>query len=279
MVAAEARPRPLMKPAQASRLAAGALLATVEAARGDHPLLDWLILTAIARRPGPASIATVAAVLRLSPEAMGRRLARLQRRGCCTLVPAGVEVCHAGLGAPGAMAQAFVAYEQVRQLYYRLRDLELWRSPAPARDIPGDAPPDAKVMAVFVRLLGDYVLRSVDAATPPGGDVEAQLMLLAILRANTWHLAENGDFAPDALRRPAAIDSLTERLGVPTVTARRLLAEGRCALQGRGLVAPADLLAQPAWTRFTSASLYGLTQMLSGLDDLGVLADWEARRA
>ncbi|MET0272820.1 MAG: hypothetical protein ABW360_07500 [Phenylobacterium sp.] len=278
MMAAEARPRPLMKPAQASRLAAGALLATVEAARGEHPLLDWLILTAVARLPGPASIARVASALRLSPEAMGGRLARLHRRGFCTLVPAGVEVRHAGLRAPGASAQAVVAYEQVRQLYYRLRDLDLWRRPDCAQDRDGAASPDASVMAVFVRLLGDYVLRSVDAATPPGGDVEAQLMLLAILRANTWHLADTGDFAPDALRRPAAIETLAHRLGVPTVTARRLLAEGRCSLEGRGLVAPADLLAQPAWTRFTSASLYGLTQMLSGLDDLGVLADWEARR-
>ncbi|MET0271770.1 MAG: hypothetical protein ABW360_02140 [Phenylobacterium sp.] len=232
------------------------------------------------------SVNALANSLRLPHETVRRRILRLAALGRCVVTPNGVYIPQAVFSTPGYEAVSWGDYELVRALFHRLRDLAIL--PPPAGSAPPEGPPP--VLAV-VRALIDYVMRALDDVRKGAGDVMAAVILLGILRANTEHLPDRPrrgagapeDFIPDADRRPVSAVSLAARLGLPRETVRRHVArladQGECLRRPDGLVVPSDIHLRPGGVLFSPTNLANLNRMFAGLDELGVLAAWEAERA
>jgi hypothetical protein len=59
----------------------------------------------------------------------------------------------------------------------------------------------------------------------------------------------------------------------------RLVEQGECLRTPDGLVVPSDIHRRPGGVLFSPTNLANLNRMFAGLDELGVLAAWEAERA
>jgi DNA-binding Lrp family transcriptional regulator len=294
----------------AGRLTVAFLLDFVEIGRGDRALIDAVVMLAmvqanvapVAREPElqrtyaayadavpdemrrPTSISSLANSLRLPYETVRRRVADMQRRGLCVVTPAGAYVPQEVLSHPEHMVAVFRTYDLMRTFYYRLHDLGLIRLPTPPDVTPLD--PVEQVRAIM-RLLGDYVLRTVDAITVYGRDLVTGMILLGIFRANTGHRLDPDEGADNGLlsdeeRRPISVAALALQLRLPAETVRRhvtqMLQDGMCIRVRRGLIIPLASLTGPNPLRLVDENFGDLMRLFTSLAQLGVLAAWDAAR-
>ncbi|HEY8617186.1 hypothetical protein [Phenylobacterium sp.] len=310
-------PQPLSRLRTVGRISVGFLLDLVRLGRMDRDLLDALILIAIvqanvapvardadlSRAYGDydalppddmrrrVSVSAVAHSLRQPYETVRRRVAALAAEGACAVTPAGVYVPGDTLHTPAHRQMVLETYELIRTLYVRLRALDALPDLPRPELADGAVPADGAPVRAAVRLSSDYVLRIVDFMTQHVGDLITGLTLLTILRGNVEHFPdilnpeqEGGveSFAPDALRRPMRISSVSERLGVPEETVRRhatrLVAQGYCVRTPEGFVTPAAVLARPRFIQLMGENHANLRRMFEGLARLGILAAWDGAR-
>lgn len=295
----------------AGRLTIGFLLDFVEIGRGDRALVDSILMlamvqanvTPVVREPElqraygayedavpdalrrPTSISSLANSLRLPYETVRRRVADLARKGYCVVSPAGAYVPQEVLSHPEHMTAVFRTYELLRAFYYDLHDLGFMRLPTPPEVVPLDG---ADQVRAIMRLLGDYILRTVDAVTSLGRDFVSGLLLLGVFRANTEHVRgagvgrEGDGLLEDSLRRPVSVAALAARLRLPAETVRRhtreLVEQGLCARVSGGLVISTAVVAKPHTMALIDENFSDLSRMFAALAQLGVLAAWDAAR-
>ncbi|HEX6858932.1 MAG TPA: hypothetical protein VF138_01855 [Caulobacteraceae bacterium] len=131
-----------------------------------------------------------------------------------------------------------------------------------------------------LRLSTEYLLRSIDLMTEVvGGDLVKGLIFMAVVQANIQHIvnddaisqtySEATDRVPDEVRRPVSVHALSVSLNIPYETTRRyvnkLLTEGYCIRVNRGLVVPAEVLAQPHVTAVLKRNFSNLQRLITGL--------------
>lgn len=293
-----------------NRLAVAFVLDVVSLARAGGHLLDTLLLSSIVQANlalisrytdlqvayadlaspppdelrRPVSINATANSLRLPFETVRRRLRNLAAQDRCRFVEGGVIVPQSALASPTYVTNAFAVYERLRAFYYEMRDRQLLDALSPLTTAYEGRIP---VRAV-ARLTSDYVLRVVDPLVALAGGLLNGVLLLEVFRGNVEHLGPDaperralapGEPLPDRLRRPVRLGVLADRVGLPTETTRRHLAD----LIRRGLVAkvqnefitPGTALASPGVSRFMDVNLANVQRLFAGLSQLGVLAFWD----
>ncbi|WP_374470918.1 hypothetical protein [Phenylobacterium sp.] len=309
-------PLPLPRLRLAGRVGAAFFLDLVALGRGPLDLLDSLILIAIVqanvstltRDPDVAvtyadydavppddlrrrvSVSAIAHSLRLPYETVRRRVARLAGFGALVTTPTGVYVPGVLLHSPAHRDNTLASYAAVRDFYYRMRDLGV-ATGLPRPDRAAAAAPPVPVRAV-VRIVSDFALRTVDLLTAHVGDLVRGLIFLTVLRCNTEHLPDEesgtdddgaAGFVSDGLRRPVRFVTISERLGLPEETVRRhankLVKDGLCVRQAEGLVAPAAVLARPAFQQFMTDNQMNIRRMFEAMARLGVVAEWDRMAA
>lgn len=223
----------------------------------------------------PVSVSAIAHSLRLPYETVRRRLLRLARTGACEIFPEGVIVPARELASPEHTAALIAVWEQLRQLYGRLRDLGLFDVlvPPDVRARPADAV-DEPVRAV-IRIASDYMLRAIDNITHHFDGLISGFVWFAVMSANREEL---GVADEDALR-PASVSAIAARLSAPVETVRRhandLIEAGLCERVRGGLVVPAEVMAHPDAVRALQANFTDLQRMFTGFAQLGVLGEWD----
>ncbi len=130
----------------------------------------------------------------------------------------------------------------------------------------------------------DYFLRLVyETSVAFDGDLTCGIIFLALVRANTQHLAEtvqlsysmNNGVIPDEVRRPASVKSISDSLNLPYETVRRHLGKLRAAgycerVAGRGFVIPEQVLLRPEFKGVISRNHSYFQQMISRLQRAGL---------
>jgi hypothetical protein len=295
-----------------NRLAVPCILDATMATRMDRDFLDALIVLAIiqanvgplSRDPGlqlayaaydtpppdavrrPVSISAVAHSLRLPYETVRRRVLRLAGAGTCEVSDQGVIVPASALNSPEHFAAMLVVWEQIRKLYCRLRDLGLLDDIAKLEvdGQPGAAPP----LRAAARIASDYMLRVVEMMSRELGGPVAGIIWFAVLRGNTERMPDSltgeagvsaEDFVADDQRRPVRMSELARGLRAPHETIRRyaaeLIAEGLLQRTGKGLIAPAAMLARPNAVQAMRGNFTDLHRMYQALGQIGILAEWD----
>ncbi|MFC3078987.1 hypothetical protein ACFODL_12885 [Phenylobacterium terrae] len=235
----------------------------------------------------PISINAVAASLQLPFETVRRRVVHMAEKGLCEITHRGLVVPESQVVPAAHVAILETNYRAVRGLYLRLRTAGCL--PPPANSPPAPAAPPLRAVA---RLSSDFVLRLVDPMIRTAGSLVGGLTLLAVFDLNTRRIPdeERGDeragpdgFVPDALRRPASVREVAERLALPYEQTRRRLAafaaEGRCTRAGEGYVLSAQNLARADMLQAYRTSYGSLQRMFAGAGELGVLTEWEQELA
>lgn len=295
----------------AGRLTVAFLLDFAEIGRGDRTLVDAVLMLAMVQANiapvlretdlqrayaaysapvpdglrRPTSVSSLANSLRLPYETVRRRVADMARRGLCVVTPAGAYVPQEVLSRPEHMAGAFRTYDLLRTFYYELYDLGVM----PPKEPPeGPLLEPAEQVRAIMRVLGDYILRSVDSVTATGRDMITGLVLLGVFRANIEHRMslEEGlpgaAMLPDGDRRPVSAAALAARLNLPAETVRRhaaqLVAQGECVRGPHGLLVTSGIIDRPQVLGLVHDNFTHLTRMFSSLAQLGVLAAWDAAR-
>jgi DNA-binding Lrp family transcriptional regulator len=285
------------------RLAAPCILDAVMVGRLDREFVDALILLAVvqanvaplmrdrdAQRAyasydapppdelrRPVSINAIAHSLRLPYETVRRRVMRLAKSGACEVSAHGVVVPARELASPQHMAALLGIWEQIRRLYYRLRDLgvldalvEPHDRSRPAADV---APPPLRAV---IRIASDYMLRTVDNVTRQFDGLISGLIWHAVMSANREHLEAGVE---DGQPRPVRTAQIAERLAAPAETVRRhvveLLDAGLCQRVRGGLVVPAEVLGRPTALQAMQNNFADLQRMFAGFAQLGVLTEWD----
>lgn len=233
----------------------------------------------------PASIHAIAESLRIPYETARRRIGRMAEQGACLIGENGVIVRSAVTSSPMFRQGCQLQYEQLRDLYFRLRTAGVLEPPETEHaPFEGPSPP----LRLVGRLVVEYVLRFTEPVRRHIGDVITGLVLMDMIQANTAHLPDTeagtevelaGGFVPDARRTPVSASALAKRLGVPGETVRRhvieLLERDLCRKQPRGYVVPAEVLARPLFVQFVGDNYANLTRLFAGLGEYGVVATWE----
>lgn len=131
-----------------------------------------------------------------------------------------------------------------------------------------------------LRVSTEYMLRSIDLMTQAvGGDLVKGLIFLAVVQANTQHVAsdevmtqaysEADDMVPDETRRPVSVHALSVSLGIPYETTRRyvnkLLEEGYCVRVRRGLVVTGEVLKRDNMVAALKKNFANLQRLVAGL--------------
>lgn len=223
------------------------------------------------RRARAVSVHAVAISLGLPYETVRRRVAKLVELDSLGATDAGVWVRETVFIQPAQIQANLDNYALVRRHYRRLRELDVLTPPR--RTVPfTEGPP---VLAV-VRILIDYVLRSVQAMRRGDADIIDVVVLLGVMRANVEHLPDRPRPGASGRPRPVSALALSAQLGLPRETIRRRLARlvetGDCLRTEEGFVAGpkggAAFLGTPQ-------NLANLRRMFALLDELGVLARWE----
>lgn len=294
------------------RLAVGFLLDVIAIARGKAHVLDTLLVSAVIQanveeinRRGdlqvafaqsdepppdelrrPVSMNALSSSLDLPFETVRRRIKALVRDGRCILVEGGVIVPATVLAEPQYAADAYRAFERIRQFYYQLRDLGLLRDlPPPTVSLS----PNVFPIRAVARLAGTYVLRVVETLAKVGDLIDG-LIVLEIFRSNVEHLAAEPGPAPGGMfgddeRRPIAVTRLAARIGVPQETVRRhvsdLMARGVVRRLRGGLIVPLEQMAgvnlnlRPA----IEANFNNLHRLFAAYSQLGVLQVWDSAQS
>lgn len=229
----------------------------------------------------PVSVNAISQSLRLSYETTRRRLQRLAEDGACEIGPHGVIVPARVVSSPEHMMALMRIWEQIRQLYCRLRDVGLLDEMIPpderARWQPVTAEPPIRAV---MRIASDFMLRLIDNVTGQFGSLIAGVIWFAILRGN----AEPAPGLPvgldaDSPPRPVRVAELAARLAAPQETVRRYAAElaeqGFCARTRAGYVVPAEVLGRPGAMKILQDNVTDLQRMFTAFGQLGVLAEWD----
>ena len=130
----------------------------------------------------------------------------------------------------------------------------------------------------------DYMLRLLhETSVSFDGDLTSGIIFLALIRANTQHLAEatqrqyslERGVIPDDARRPATVKSISDSLNLPYETVRRhlgkLAAAGYCVRSnGRGYVATERVLQRPKFSGVLTRNLGHFHQMMDRLHRAGL---------
>lgn len=297
-------PPPLATIQTVNRLVAPCIIDGAMAGRTGRDFFDALILTAVVqanvaplmRDPEsqrayaghdapppdelrrPVSIHAIAQSLRLPYETVRRRVTRAAKSGVYEISTLGVIVPARELASPQHVAALFSIWEQIRRLYYRLRDAGLMDSLVPPED-RGQCSPASEAQAplrAVIRIASDYILRVIDNVTGQfEGGLIPGLIWYVVMSANTEHL----DADDDGDRRPVTVSQIAERLDAPPETVRRhvlgLIEAGLCQRVRGGLVVPAEVLAAPNALQVMKTNFFDLQRMFAGFAQLGVLAEWE----
>ena len=237
----------------------------------------------------PVSVSAVANALRLPYETVRRRVNYLAGRGLCQITPKGVLAPSAVLSSPMYVALLSAHCQVVEDLYNDLRDIGFLPAPDPAVE---RFPPETPPFRAITRLSADYALRLMEYLTLRIGDVTDCVLFLEILNANTdgFTIEERrrtpgGDlaFLDDAMRKPIPVAALAAKLSIPAETARRhvlwLIDAGRCVRVTGGVIVPAAAFDTPQFGEVLRDNAAFANRLFAGLAPLGVLADWEERRA
>ena len=279
---------------------------TVEITRGDHELLDALILTAaldanmtpVKRAPDlrstyggaetsapdrlrrPVSINAVAQSLNLPFETVRRRALKLAGAGLCVIGAQGMVVPRDAVTLPSYLAAQRARYDRAREFYKALKA---------AGALPaGDAAPvlspraDPRVR-VANWAFSEYVLRACSDLIALTGNVMSSRVLLELVLANTRALPTEAlaGWANDPLRaaRPVRIAALAGPLRLPRETVRRHLRMletlGFCHRWPDGVVAVAPVSIRPRLAALAKANQANVQRLFAGLHQSGVLADWD----
>jgi hypothetical protein len=242
----------------------------------------------------PVSVHAVASSLRWPYETVRRRVAKLAAGGLFQITSQGVYAPRAVLTTPQYEAGLRANYDLVRALYFTLRDLGPAHDPLQGVEprpgpLSGCEPVAVRTVA---RAAAEYFLRLVDPMTEHFGDLSAGLLMMGIVRANTdslsVHEEATGPLAsspllPDEVRVPVRLSDLAAALNMPYESVRRrvgvLLDENRCERKGAGVIVPARTLARPELGGVVRQNRVHMRHMFSSLAQLGILADFEVRRA
>lgn len=166
---------------------------------------------------------------------------------------------------------------------------------AAAAPAPCQAPSDASASTpshthdlgearAAARISADYLLRTIRLLMDAhDGNVLDALIFQAIAQANVAHLRPAVDAAagqalpgppPDDQRRPVSILAVATGLGLPFETTRRhvkrMIADGRCARQGGGIIVPASALSSRRAGAAATANLANLRRCFRDLAKAGV---------
>lgn len=129
----------------------------------------------------------------------------------------------------------------------------------------------------------DLVLRMIyETSVAFDGDLTGGIIFLALIRANTQHLAEavqlefshSHGVIPNRARRPASVKSISDSLNLPYETVRRhlgkLQAAGYCERQpGRGFVIPESVLLKAEFVAILDRNFASFQLMMSRLQRSG----------
>jgi hypothetical protein len=285
-----------------NRLAAPCILDAVMVGRRDREFQDALILLAVVQANvaplmrdrdaqlaygaleapppdelrRPVSAHAIAHSLRLPYETVRRRLLKLARSGACEISADGVIVPARELASPEHMAALFAVWEQIRRLYYRLRDLGLLDELVAPQARSRPAPETAEPLRAVIRIASDFMLRVIDNVTGEFDGLISGLIWFAVMSANCEHFEGLDDDGP---LRPVPASDIARRLDAPMETVRRyangLIEAGRCQRRPGGLVVPREVLAQPQVLQAMRTNYTDLQRMFAGFAQLGVFAEWD----
>jgi hypothetical protein len=279
---------------------------TVEITRGDHELLDALIMTAaldanmtpVKRAPDlqsayggartsapdqlrrPVSINAVAQSLNLPFETVRRRALKLAAAGLCVIGAQGMVVPHSAVTVPSYLAQQRARYERARGFYQALK--AAGGLPASA-EAPASPPPADPLVRVANWAFSEYVLRACSDLIALTDNVMTSRVLMELVLANTRALPTEAlaDWAKDPLRaaRPVRIAALAGPLRLPRETVRRhvqmLETLGFCQRRPEGVVAVAPASTWPGLAALAKANQANVQRLFAGLRQSGTLADWD----
>jgi DNA-binding Lrp family transcriptional regulator len=233
----------------------------------------------------PVSVNAIATSLHIPFETVRRRVASLTDAGVVKALAGGVIVPQGPLNSAFYRAGAEAHYRLVRELYRRLRAIDL------LADLPQAPPPwelAAKPHRLVIRLSSDYVLRLAEPITTRVGDLFSGIVLMDLIHANTEHLpdTEGGDndlnpegFVDDSLRKPVRVATLSARLGAPQETVRRhlgkLVEAGFAEKAPQGYLVPARALTAPGFVQFMQDNQVNVQRLFHALAEFGVTTAWD----
>lgn len=284
------------------RLTTAYLLDTIAIARGREDPIDSLLAAAIVQAnvaeithraeaqeayvvndevPSddvrrPVSVNAIAVSLGLPFETVRRRVNKMLRTGFCRAVDGGVIVPSSMLATPLYVTGAFQSYERLRAFYYQLRDFRLLdRLPEPTVELSANNFPVRTVS----RLVGAYVLRVIETMGLHG-DIIDGMVLLEIFRSNVEALPQDRPgIMTDDERRPVSVNAAAARLGLPSETVRRRVADlierGVVERVRGGVIVPTRILSDPRLAAALSANAMNLHRLVTSLARLGVLKVWD----
>jgi DNA-binding Lrp family transcriptional regulator len=154
-------------------------------------------------------------------------------------------------------------------------------------------PDDAAIARVVARLSSEYALRAFQLLIELYGDVRAGLIAQTIHAANTAHVdarTEEGLAAAgwdgmlaDEARRPIGVARLAESVGIPFESTRRivqrLIDNGTCRREKRGVIVPASMVERPQTIRAVNANVGYVRKFVRDLDALGMAEPYELATA
>lgn len=179
--------------------------------------------------PGAISVRAIAQSLDLAYETTRRQVGALEAAGLLARVgEAGVRISDAPTRPRIGRARGRLA--ALRALVADLKGLNFEFDPGPL----GPWMEDDALAARLSDLLDDFILRVLEAGVEPYGSMLDAVIFSALVVANAEAITYDPELAatyawsdsppPDALRRPATITELAERLGLPHETVRRRIA-------------------------------------------------------
>jgi DNA-binding Lrp family transcriptional regulator len=234
----------------------------------------------------PVTMHALSESLRQPFETVRRRIHRLLEQGEVERRPEGLIVPARALSSPECLRTAALVCERLRRFYEDLADRELLAPLPGATVVLGRATVPIRVAA---RLVSDHMLRVVERAVTPLGDLVDGLIVLEVYRCTFEGLlapseVEGRDlFLPDHPCGPVSVNRVAGRLGLPHETARRrinsLIERGICRRVGRGLIALPKDFAEAHFDAPRRARAASVQRLFAGLSQLGVLELWNVERA
>jgi DNA-binding Lrp family transcriptional regulator len=284
------------------RLSAGFVLDTVQISRGGGDVVSPLIFTAILQANlapinhdpklqlayaglesaapddlrRPVSINAVAQSLNLPFETVRRRVGELVQAGACVITSQGVYAPKEAVTSERYNALQQARYERLRRFYLDLKAVGVTGQAG-----EGPLSEDGVPARLVNRILSEYMLRvSADLMGLFGGPVNGLAMLQLALENTESVAAETLASNWGEGLTPARVSVLGARLNLPAETVRRHLgvleAQGFCRRTPRGLLATVPPHAAAEVRKTAENNTTNMRRMFGRLDQMGVLALWEA---
>ena len=232
----------------------------------------------------PISVHAVATSLSLPYETVRRKVVSMEAMGLIARDRQGVVVRSAALRTQhmrAAMAEVRTLLGQALTILEKIGlDLSAFPSTAEASALhpPGDP--------VIARIVAGAQIRMLERIAPIFGDVIGAYLFGGVLRANqsellinadmAWRYATQETLAPDEVRLPVTVSTLSKQLGLPLETVRRQVRRmtqgGYVIATDQGVVAPVSIIAGEADEYQSSKMSLEFFRMLGGLAQVGFLA-------